>query len=72
MTKKQWRRTRKLIRTITGAAAVVAFVLMLGTVGALDCEMVSDKVGFMRLFGFGLAFAGLVGVWFVFAPYANE
>ena len=55
-------RTRRRIRNAAGLLSLVAFLALLGSVGAVEQDLVTLLPGAIRMFGFLLIWAGLLAV----------
>ena len=60
------RRTRRRIRDAAGLLSLVAFLALLGSVGAVEQDLVPLLPGAIRMIGFLLSWAGLLAVAGVF------
>ena len=56
------RRTRRRIRKAAGYLSLIVFLALLGSVGAVEQDLVPLLPGTIRMFGFLLIWAGLLTV----------
>ena len=56
------RRTRRRIRKAAGYLSLIAFLALLGSVGAVEQDLVPLLPGTIRMFSFLLIWAGLLAV----------